>query len=58
VQSILDEFSKRVGEIVTGTAQRYEGGALIVQLDRAEAVMPRSEQIPGEQFARATASAA
>lgn len=50
--SILDEYSKRVGEIVTGTAQRYEGGALVVSLDtRAEAFMPRSEQIPGEQFA-------
>jgi transcription termination/antitermination protein NusA len=48
--SLLDEFSKRQGEIVTGTAQRYEGGALVVQVDRAEGFMPRSEQIPGEQF--------
>ncbi|MBY0261656.1 MAG: transcription termination factor NusA, partial [Phycisphaerales bacterium] len=49
-QSVLDEFNKRVGEIVTGTVQRYEGGALVVTIDRAEAFMPRSEQIPGEQF--------
>lgn len=49
--STLEEFTKRVGEIVTGTAQRYEGGALVVTVDRAEAFMPRSEQIPGEQFA-------
>jgi N utilization substance protein A len=48
--SIMDEFSKRVGEIVVGTAQRYEGGSLVVTIDRAEAFMPRSEQIPGEQF--------
>ena len=49
--SLLDEYSKRQGEIVTGTAQRYEGGALVVQVDgRAEGFMPRSEQIPGEQF--------
>ncbi|MCA9295123.1 MAG: transcription termination/antitermination protein NusA, partial [Phycisphaerales bacterium] len=48
--SLLDEFSKRQGEIVTGTANRYEGGALVVQVDRAEGFMPRSEQIPGEQF--------
>ena len=48
--SIFEEFSKRVGEIVSGTAQRYEGGALVVTIDRAEAFMPRSEQIPGEQF--------
>ncbi len=48
--SILDEYSKRMGEIVTGVAQRYEGGALVVTIDRAEAFMPRGEQIPGEQF--------
>ncbi|HWB18784.1 MAG TPA: transcription termination factor NusA [Phycisphaerales bacterium] len=48
--SLLEEFTKRQGEIVTGTAQRYEGGALVVQIDRAEGFMPRSEQIPGEQF--------
>lgn len=48
--SLLEEFAKRQGEIVTGVAQRYEGGALVVQIDRAEGFMPRSEQIPGEQF--------
>ena len=48
--SLLEEFSKRQGEIVTGTAHRYEGGSLVVQVDRAEGFMPRSEQIPGEHF--------
>ncbi len=48
--SIQDEFGKRVGTIVTGTAQRYDKGVLIVSIDRAEAVMLRNEQIPGEQF--------
>ena len=48
--SLLEEYSKRQGELVTGTAQRYEGGALVVQIDRAEGFMPRSEQSPGEQF--------
>jgi len=48
--SLLDEFSKRQGELVTGSALRYEGNALIVQVDRTEGFMPKSEQIPGEQF--------
>jgi N utilization substance protein A len=49
--SLLEEYTKRQGELVTGTAQRYEGGALVVQLDgRAEGFMPRSEQIPSENF--------
>ncbi|MEO1237127.1 MAG: NusA N-terminal domain-containing protein, partial [Planctomycetota bacterium] len=47
--SIYNEFIDRVGELVTGMAQRYEGGALVVQIGRAEGFMPRSEQIPGEQ---------
>lgn len=50
-QSILGEFSKKIGSIVTGVAQRYDRGAMVVQIERAEAVMLRSEQIPGEQFA-------
>ncbi|MBA4028670.1 MAG: transcription termination factor NusA [Planctomyces sp.] len=49
-QSLLAEFSGRVGEIVSGQVQRYDGGAMVVTIDRAEAFMPRSEQIPGEQF--------
>ena len=48
--SILEEFSKRLGDVVTGTAHRYEGCARVVQVDRAEGFMPRSEQIPGEVF--------
>ena len=48
--SIQDEFGKRVGTVITGTAQRYDKGVLIVSIDRAEAVMLRNEQIPGEQF--------
>jgi N utilization substance protein A len=48
--SLYENFSGRVGEIVSAVAQRYEGGALVCTVDRAEAFMPRSEQIPGEQF--------
>jgi N utilization substance protein A len=48
--SLMEEFAKRQGEIVTGTIIRQEGPALIVQVDRAEAFMPKSEQIPGEMF--------
>jgi len=50
-ESLLDEYTTRVGTVVNGVAQRYDHGALIVQVDRAECVMLRSEQIPGEQFA-------
>lgn len=46
--SILEEFSERKGTIVTGTVSRFEGGALVVNLGRAEGFLPKSEQIPGE----------
>jgi N utilization substance protein A len=46
--SIFDEFSERVGTIVTGTVSRFEGGAMLINLGRTDAVLPRSEQIPGE----------
>src|SRR3954470_14684179 len=46
--SIYEEYKDRVGTIVTGTIARFEGGTMIVSLGRAEGIMPRSEQIPGE----------
>ncbi len=47
--SIYEEYKDRVGTIVTGTIARFEGGTMIVSLGRVEGIMPRSEQIPGEQ---------
>jgi len=46
--SIFTEYQDRIGEVVTGTVGRFEGGTTIVTLGRAEAILPRSEQIPGE----------
>ncbi len=46
--SIYEEYLDRRGQIVTGRTARWEGGALIVELGRVEAILPRSEQIPGE----------
>lgn len=47
--SIYEEYKDRVGTIVTGTIARFEGGTMIVTLGRVEGIMPRAEQIPGEQ---------
>jgi N utilization substance protein A len=46
----LDEYNKRLNTIVTGTIQRIEGGNLIVNLGRVEGIVPRSEQIRGENY--------
>lgn len=47
---VYDEFQEREGEIVHGVVQRLEQGNVIVELGRAEAVMPRSEQVPTERY--------
>src|SRR5262245_54184416 len=46
--SLFDEFEELRGELVTGTVQRFEGGAVTVNLGKTDALLPRSEQIPGE----------
>ena len=46
--SILEDFTERVGTIVSGTVTRIEGGNLLVNLGRTEGFLPKSEQIPGE----------
>ena len=46
--ALYDEYDREKGQLVTGVVQRYEGGAATVQLTNCEAILPRSEQIPGE----------
>ncbi len=46
--SIYEEYLDRKGQIVTGRVARWEGGSLIVELGRIEAILPKSEQIPGD----------
>ncbi|HJT33513.1 MAG TPA: transcription termination factor NusA [Pirellulales bacterium] len=46
--ALYDEYDKEKGQLITGVVQRYEGGAATVALPNCEAILPRSEQIPGE----------
>ena len=45
---LYNEYDELKGQLVTGTIQRYEGGAATVSLQNVEAILPRGEQIPGE----------
>jgi N utilization substance protein A len=47
--NLYEEFSDREGDIITGTVQNVNTSVVTVSLGRAEAVMPRSHQIPGER---------
>ncbi|MBC8355889.1 MAG: transcription termination factor NusA [Planctomycetes bacterium] len=46
--SLVEEFEEQIGQMVSGVVQRAEGGATTVSLGAVEAILPRSEQIPGE----------
>ncbi len=50
--ALFGEFAEREGEIVTGTVRNIDSrtGNITLNLGRAEAVLPHSEQIPGEAF--------
>ncbi len=47
---IFNEYVHRKGEIITGIARRIERGNLVIDLGKTDALLPRSEIIPGEQF--------
>ncbi|MBN1591174.1 MAG: transcription termination factor NusA [Pirellulales bacterium] len=46
--TLYEEYDELRDQMVTGVIQRYEGGAATVSLGGIEAILPRSEQIPGE----------
>ncbi|MEE3371957.1 MAG: transcription termination factor NusA [Planctomycetota bacterium] len=46
--SLIEEFQEQIDQMVSGVIQRSEGGATTVSLGNVEAILPRSEQIPGE----------
>jgi transcription termination/antitermination protein NusA len=47
---IFNEYIHRKGEIITGIARRVERGNLVIDLGRTDAILPRTEIIPGEIF--------
>ncbi|MBW1684087.1 MAG: transcription termination/antitermination protein NusA [Deltaproteobacteria bacterium] len=48
--NVYEEYRDRVGEIINGIVRRFEKGAIIIDLGRAEAVLPLREQVPRENY--------
>ncbi len=46
--SLVEEYHELEDQIVNGSIQRVENSLVTVQLSSVEAILPRSEQIPGE----------
>ncbi len=49
-EHIYEEYADRKDDIVTGIVQRFEPRAIILDLGRAEAVLPQTEQVPTERY--------
>jgi N utilization substance protein A len=50
-ERIYDDYKDMIGDIVSGVARRRERGDLIVDLGKAEAILPPKERVPGEDYA-------
>ena len=49
-ESQYQEFIEREGDIIHGTVQSYGAQGVTLSLGRAEAQMPRNQQMPGERY--------
>ena len=47
---VYDDFIDRQGEMVTGIIQRISNRTLFVNIGRTEALLPVTEQVPGERY--------
>jgi transcription termination/antitermination protein NusA len=49
-ENVYNEYKDRKAEVITGIVRRFERGNVIVDLGRAEAVLPVREQVPRESY--------
>jgi N utilization substance protein A len=49
-ETVFNEYKDRQWEIVTGQVRRFERGDLLIDLGRAEAILPSKEQMPREVY--------
>ena len=52
-QIVFAEYADKEGELVSAVVSRFEARNVILDLGRAEAVMPLSEQVPTERYRNA-----
>jgi N utilization substance protein A len=48
--AIMDEFSVRVGTLISGMILRFDGPNVRVDIGRTEAIMPAEERVPNERL--------
>lgn len=48
--SVYQEYHDKEGEVMSGLIQRADNRAVVIELGKAEAVMPAREQVPTERY--------
>jgi len=49
-ENVYNEYSDRVGEVLTGTVKRFEQGDIVLEIGRVETLLPRKEQSRAENY--------
>lgn len=49
-KAVISEYSNRIGATVNGMILRFDGSNIIIDIGKAEAVMPPSEQVSSERY--------
>jgi N utilization substance protein A len=47
---VFEEYKDRVGDIVSGAVRQFSRSDIIVDLGRAEAILPANERVPTEEY--------
>lgn len=47
---IMDEFKSKIGELIHGTIFRIDNSVIIMDLGKAQGILPQSEQVPSEDY--------
>ena len=51
-QSIFDEYSDKIGEVIIGSVQQIQKERVFVNCDNKELILPKGEQIPSDHYRR------
>ncbi len=49
-ERVFDEYKDSAGDIVSGSVRRFDRSDVVIDLGRAEAVMPSRERVPTEEY--------
>jgi N utilization substance protein A len=49
-EQVYAEYADREGDIINGQIDRFDAGSAIMELGKAKAILPRSEQAPHERY--------